>query len=444
MGYYDTNSRTVRDIVMPMRWSQIRDWLLPEGAERDEGFYQEILSASYRGARVVGAVQAVVALLALIGLMPRPAAFGLLAIAAATFVISSIGAAYPHNRLSAWVSTTAASVIAVRSILFGSSTDFALGAATFLMLALVTAVPLLPGQSCLMGIVGILAGLHDGHVFFFGMLGVMATAISAALYGQRREQYRLYLDTLQTTGRLRDIESRALRGKTSATMVRLTAALAHELSQPIGALASGLDTLLAVCARQAQTPPEGQPRLIKLQTDLRVSLQDSLERLRKMVNRIQRLTNLDEAVVQQANLNELVSEAVGLMKPQSPAGTHFELDLRPLPNINCRPQRVIAVLCSLLSNSFQALNGEGRIAVSTSLRDSLLELKIEDNGRGIPADRLPHIFDPNFQITDGRVSTGNWSLFTSRQYMKEEGGDIRIQSREGKGTTVCLTLRVSS
>ena len=45
-----------------------------------------------------------------------------------------------------------------------------------------------------------------------------------------------------------------------------------------------------------------------------------------------------------------------------------------------------------------------------------------------------------FEVSGGRVSTGNWSLFTSRQYMKEHSGDIRIQSREGKGTIVCLTL----
>ena len=157
--------------------------------------------------------------------------------------------------------------------------------------------------------------------------------------------------------------------------------------------------------------------------DLRGSLQDSLDRLRKMVNRIQRLTNLDEAAPQVANLNELVTEAVGLMKPQSPEGTRFDFDLQPVPNITCKPQRLISVVCSLLANSFQALRGNGRIAVSTALHDSRLELKIEDNGVGIPAERLAHIFDPRFQVADGRVSTGNWSLFTSRQYMIESGGD---------------------
>jgi len=429
---------------MPMRWGQVRDWLLPGSVESDEGFRQEIYSASYRGVRVVAGVEAVVAIVALAGLMSRAPAFAVLVLAAATFGVASLGPAYPHNRLIAGISACAASVIAVRSMPAGAAADFVLGTVTFVMLALVTAVPLLPVHTLCAGVTVSACGYGCGHEFFFAMLALVATSISATLSAQRRYNYRLYLDTLRTSAELREYQSHAMRAESSATMVRLTAALAHELSSPIGALSSGIETLLSLCTRQAATPPEGQPRLLALQADLRGSLRDSLDRLRKTVNRIQRLTNLDEAVTQRANLNDLVSEAVGLMKPQSPEGTRFELDLRPVPPVTCRPQRLIAVLCSLLSNSFGALAANGRIAVSTAVRESLLEVKIEDNGRGIPAERLAHIFDPRFEVADGRVSTGNWSLFTSRQYMKEEGGDIRIQSEEGRATTVWLTLPLPS
>jgi signal transduction histidine kinase len=426
-----------------MRWAQIRDWLSP-GLTRDEGFRQEILSASFRGIWVVGGVEAAVAIIGFTGQMPREAALGLLLSAAATFGAASLGAAYPHNRVLAGVSACAASVIAVRSMHAGASMDFALGSVTSVMLATVAAVPLLPVQSFWMGAIVVGAGIDSGHLYFFAILALVATAISATLMAQRSRYYRLYLDTLRTSGELREFQSREMRAESSGTMVRMTAALAHELSSPIGALSSGIETLLSVCGKQAQAAGPGQQRLLGVLADLRGSLQDSLDRLRKMVNRIQRLTNLDEASPQVANLNELVTEAVGLMKPQSPEGTRFDLDLQPVPNVTCKPQRLISVLCSLLANSLQALPGNGRIAVSTALRDSRLELKIEDNGCGIPAERLAHIFDPRFQVADGRVSTGNWSLFTSRQYMIEHGGDLRIQSREGKGTTVCLTLRIPS
>jgi signal transduction histidine kinase len=427
-----------------MRWAQIRDWLLPGSAEQDEGFRLEMLSVSFQGARAVSAVEAAVALGAIAGVMPRQTALSLLVLGAATFGLASRSGSYPYNRLLAGVSAGTAAVLAERSMLAGAAADYALGTATFLLLVTVTAVPMQPLQCLLMGVLLVGAGLECGHLLFFTMLTLAAVWIGGTQYAHRRVQYASYVDALHNSSELREYQSQAMRAESSTTMVRLTAALAHELSSPIGALTSGIETLIAVCARQAQTPPEGQPRLLGLQEDLRRSLKDSLERLCKTVHRIQRLTNLDEAVTQQANLNELVNEAVSLMRQQGPAGTRFDLDLHPVRNVTCRPQRLMSVLCSLLTNSIQAVTVEGRIAISTQQRESVLEVRIEDNGRGIPADQLARIFDPRFEVSNGRVSTGNWSLFMSRQYMKEHGGDIRIQSLEGKGTTVCLTLPAAS
>jgi signal transduction histidine kinase len=427
-----------------MTWAKILDWLLPGSAEQDEGFRQEVFSASFDGVQAVAAVEAVVALGAVLEMMPREASIALLVLAAVTFGVTRLAASYPYSRLVSGISVGAAVVITERSVLHGEATDYALGATTLLLLVAVTTVPLQPWHCLLIGALVVAADWNCGHLLFFAMLALASTWIGGLLYAQRRVQYGSYMDALQIASQLREYQSQANRAESSTTMVRLTAALAHELSSPIGALGSGIDTLVAVSTRQAQAPPEAQLRLQELQADIRKSLQDSLDRLRKIVNRIQRLTNFDEAVTQPANLNELVNEAVGMMRPKCPEGTRFDLDLNPLPDITCRPQRLMAVLCSLLTNSIQALNGEGRITISTMVRDSVLELKIGDNGRGIPAGQLQNIFDLRFEEAGGRVSTGNWGLFMSRQYMKEHGGDIRIQSMEGKGTTVCLTLPVTS
>ncbi len=427
-----------------MRWRQIRGWLAPGAAEDDEGFRQEILSASDRGLRVVAAVEAIVAALSLAGYLPGAAGVSLAVLAAATCGTTAVPAAYPYNRLLALVSSGVAAMTVVYGVAGEESADFALGAATFLILAAVTAVPLLPLQTAGMTAAVFGTGVRSGHSIFFAVLALAATSIAATLYEQRHAQYRLYLDTLRTSAELRQYQQQAMRVESSGTMVRLTAALAHELSQPIGVLASGMDSLFAIASRPAPASEEARERLNGIRTDLRDSLDASLDRLRKTVNRIQRLTNLDEAAMQLANLNELVHDALGLVKLQSPSDTRFDLNLQPMPEISCRPQQVIAVLCSLLANSIQAVNGDGRIAISTAARDALLELTIEDNGRGIPPERLRHIFDPGFEVAEGRVSTGNWSLFTSRQYIKEHGGDIRIQSLLGKGTSVCLTLPLAS
>ena len=111
------------------------------------------------------------------------------------------------------------------------------------------------------------------------------------------------------------------------------------------------------------------------------------------------------------------------------------------PALTCRPQQLSAVFTSLLHNAIEAIqNGNGRIQISTHEVDSHVEVRIRDNGRGLRSDELATIFDPGFKVAGGRVSTGNWSLFSSRQIVREHGGDIHIESREGQGTTVSIRL----
>jgi signal transduction histidine kinase len=427
-----------------VKLGRVRCWLLPGSAERDEGFHQEILSLSYRGLRIIGLIEMGIAIFAFTGVMPWEFALGLMILGLATVLAARVGSAYPHNRLLAAVSSGLGVGIAALTIAASASEDFALGAVTVLALMAAAALPLLPLQSLGIGLAAVAAGIHSGHHLFLITIALAGTAITATLYAQRQANYNSYLGVLQSSQDLRALQSRLLRAESSATMVRLSAALAHELSSPIGTVSSAVDTLLALCARRAESPPGEQPRLAALQSDLGRSLHDSMARLKKIVNRIQRLTNLDEAATQRANINELLNDAVGLVKPQVQNGVHFDLNLRPLPDLTCRPQQLIAVFCNLLMNSIEAIDGDGRISVSTMADEWRLEVKIEDTGRGIPAERLGRIFDPGFLVADGRVSTGNWSLFTSRQFIKEHGGDIRIQSLDGKGTTVSLILPCSS
>jgi signal transduction histidine kinase len=165
-----------------------------------------------------------------------------------------------------------------------------------------------------------------------------------------------------------------------------------------------------------------------------------MARLKTVVNRIQRLCNLDDTATQRANVNDLLREAAALVGPQAAASIEFRWNLRPLPDIQCRSHQLMVVFWNVILNAVQATQGNGAITISSNVHESRIEVGIEDHGRGIPAARLPHIFDPVFNVSDGRVSTGNWSLFTSRQLIKNHGGDLRIRSVESQGTTVTLYL----
>ena len=114
---------------------------------------------------------------------------------------------------------------------------------------------------------------------------------------------------------------------------------------------------------------------------------------------------------------------------------------RPIQPIVCRPQQISAVFSNLVTNAVRALDGSGgEVSIATRQVNTHIEVEVRDNGRGVEQSKLEGIFDPGFSDSGSRVRASNWSMFSSRQIIREHGGDIRIQSDKGKGTTVRVTF----
>ncbi len=164
---------------------------------------------------------------------------------------------------------------------------------------------------------------------------------------------------------------------------------------------------------------------------------------RNCYRRVQRFTNLDQADVQSADLNETrLKDVTALVSPELKKTARFEMDLRPLPTLICRPQQLSVVFSNIVNNAVTAVNGNGRVLISTRQNGSEIQIDVEDNGRGMSSRDMQTIFDPGFRVAAGRVASGNWSMFSSRQIVREHGGEIRIASVEGQGTRVTITLPV--
>ncbi|MEE9264600.1 MAG: ATP-binding protein, partial [Vicinamibacteria bacterium] len=121
----------------------------------------------------------------------------------------------------------------------------------------------------------------------------------------------------------------------------------------------------------------------------------------------------------------------------------IQLATNELPLVHCHRQSLSASFSSLLRYASEACReneGVGKVAVSTEAPSERIEVRIQNNGNGLAPDEVGRLFDPAFQIADGRISAGNWSLFTARQVIQELGGEIRVVSDLGKGTTFVVTL----
>lgn len=115
------------------------------------------------------------------------------------------------------------------------------------------------------------------------------------------------------------------------------------------------------------------------------------------------------------------------------------LALSPLPRVKCRPQQLSAVFSNLLRNAVAAIAPGGHITIRSGESHGAVVLEVQDDGRGIPPERLAHLFDPMFRVEKGRVGT-SWGLFVSRSIVSEHGGHLEIASTPGEGTTARILL----
>jgi signal transduction histidine kinase len=278
------------------------------------------------------------------------------------------------------------------------------------------------------------------YYLFMMVMAALACVLSATMYAERRNLYFGQMKTLAAVGDLRRTQQQLVRSESAASMARLAAAISHELNTPVGALKSSVDTLLLLASRQATAPPEQMPRLVKLQSDLRRSIQESATRLQEIAARVARFTNLDQAELQQIGLAETLTDVVDLLRSKVPAGVEMVREFADVPRLVGNPQQISAVFYDLVHNSLRAVGETGRVTLRLRLRSGMTEVEIEDTGRGIAREKLANIFEPGFQENSGRMSTGNWSMFTARQVIREHGGEIMIESEAGAGTRVIVQL----
>jgi two-component system sensor histidine kinase BaeS len=202
---------------------------------------------------------------------------------------------------------------------------------------------------------------------------------------------------------------------------QLMADVAHELRTPLAILQGRVEGMLdGVYERDDE-------RLGELLVETR--------HLSRLVDDLRTLANAEAGTL------ELRKESVDLA--QLIRDTAVSLTARIVVNVPAElsividPMRIREVLLNLLSNALRA-TPDGRVAIDATYDDSNVVIRVSDNGSGIPADQLSSIF---VRFRKGRDSTGSGlGLAIARKLVVAHDGDIRIESVEGKGTTVTVSL----
>jgi signal transduction histidine kinase len=448
-----------------MKWLNWIRYFVPDEEKRDGRFRKEMELLSVIGCRVIAGVCIGAPLFGLISMVTWApeirhfysvtAAMAIIVVGALTLALSFWKKVRPYARLLGI--SNGYLVFVFNSFGAAEVENAALLFPSNIMMILLVGMAALPIKPLQLGGFGLLMltsvfvlptlfGMSPQALEQIAALGSMllqvvliGTVLTAVVYHQRVAAYRARRAAQESFEELREAQSKLLMSENAASQGRFAAAVSHELNSPIGALSSALETLLAAFEK-IRSHPEDAPRLDEVISGATSSARQSSQRLTETVERMKHLTNLGRAEEQMVDLNTLWTSTAALLHGELEERAKIELDLKPLPKVKCRPQQMSAVFSNLLRNSAASMEKKGTIRVSSNRRGSEVVLEVQDDGQGIPSDRMAHLFDPAFRVEGGRVAATNWGLFISRSIISEHGGRIEIESAEGRGTSARIYL----
>src|SRR5262245_62132213 len=150
------------------------------------------------------------------------------------------------------------------------------------------------------------------------------------------------------------------------------------------------------------------------------------------------------------SLKRIVEDSLVLLERElSKYRIAVELQLADVPDVLARGNQIQQVLLNLLINARQAMPSGGRVQIRLehdAVADTV-DRVVRDTGCGIPAEKLPRIFDPYFTTKTGPDETGKGGtglgLSSCRQIVEAHHGRIRVESTVGKGTQFTIKLPIA-
>ncbi len=262
---------------------------------------------------------------------------------------------------------------------------------------------------------------ESGRVLFpadLELAEALAARAAAAI-----DNSRLFRQVRQQLEERARTEAALVKTERLATAGRLAATIAHEINNPLEAV-----TNLIYLARSA---PGGEARRY-------------LQMVEEELARIAHITKMtlgfyrDSGAPTPVDLAELVREVLALYEAKlrtKNIRVHTELKY---------PQQVFGskgelrqVIANLVANAIDVLPPGGALTVSAADSDGSAQLRVSDNGHGIPAENLTRIFEPFF-TTKAELGTG-LGLWVSRQIVEKHGGTITVESSPaGTSFSICL------
>lgn len=280
---------------------------------------------------------------------------------------------------------------------------------------------------------------------------------------------------------LAETQQQLVQSEKMASVGQLAAGVAHEINNPLGFVLSNLNTLkgyvdeyqeacqLVIQFLDATEQPKRRNIANKMLNHFKDAEFDYLDedsdeiltesikglgRITEIVKNLKQFSRADSDDMHECDINECIKTALNMVSNEVKYHCTIHTDFAPLPATMGNMGKLIQVFTNLLINGGQAIasglddsNGNsmgggktsGKIDVKTYQKIDTIYVEISDTGKGIPDDILDKIFNPFFTTKPVGEGTG-LGLSICYDIIQEHGGDIRVASAVGQGTTFTIAL----
>jgi two-component system, NtrC family, sensor kinase len=242
----------------------------------------------------------------------------------------------------------------------------------------------------------------------------------------------------QKTRELQTAHSQMLHAETMVSIGKMAAVVAHEINNPL----SGILTYAKLLRKWLDRGETGGRHREETEQCLDLIARES-RRCGELVKSLLTFSHSGPMNPTATDLHLVIHQLLQLVQPKlDMTGIQVTLDLAPeLPPVKCDAAQMEQVLLALVSNAIDAMPRGGNLWLRTRvLADhDKIEIQVQDDGSGIPAEVLPRIFEP-FTTTKESGHGVGLGLAVSHSIVERHRGRIAVQSETGRGTTFTITL----
>jgi len=284
--------------------------------------------------------------------------------------------------------------------------------------------------------------------------------LAVILYRNNRQKQKANVKIEKAYQQLKLTQAQLIQSEKMASLGELTAGIAHEIQNPLNFVNNFSDVNKELLIEMKDEIDKGNLGAVKSLADDVIDNQEKInhhgKRADSIVKGMLQHSRSSSGVKEPTDVNALCDEYLrlayhGFKAKDKSFDAKIETDFdTSIGKINVIPQDMGRVLLNLINNALYAVaerkkqyhNGyEPAVSVATSQRNGKIEIKVKDNGNGIPSKVLDKIFQPFFTTKPTGQGTG-LGLSLAYDIIKAHGGEIRVETKEGEGSEFIVQLQI--